>query len=61
MQILGHKCIQNTMMYTQLIQFETDEYHSTIAKDTLEAQKLIEAGFEYVCTHENLMLFRKRK
>ncbi|MGQ9725811.1 MAG: hypothetical protein ACUVQL_01630 [Candidatus Bathycorpusculaceae bacterium] len=26
-----------------------------------EAQKLIETGFEYICTHDNIMLFRKRK
>jgi len=26
-----------------------------------ETKRLIEAGFEYVCTHENLMLFRKCK
>jgi hypothetical protein len=61
MQILGHKNIQNTMLYTQLFNFESDEYHSAIAKETTDAQKLIEAGFEYVCSHENFMLFRKRK
>ena len=61
MQILGHKNINNTMLYTQLITFESDDYNSAAAKDVTEAQKLIEAGFEYVCTHENLMLFRKRK
>jgi len=26
-----------------------------------EAKKLIEAGFEYVCSHKDEMLFRKRK
>jgi len=26
-----------------------------------EAQKLIEAGFEYVCNFEEIKLFRKRK
>jgi hypothetical protein len=24
-------------------------------------QKLVEAGFEYVCSHDETMLFRKRK
>jgi hypothetical protein len=61
MRVLGHKNIQNTILYTQLINFESDEYHSAVAKDTTEAQKLVEAGFEYVCSHDNLMLFRKRK
>ena len=61
MKRLGHKRIENTLIYTQLIQFESDDYHSAVANNISEAQKLIEAGFEYVCTHENLMLFRKRK
>jgi len=61
MQILRHKNIQNTLLYTQLIVFENDEYHSAIAKSTTEAQKLIEVGFEYVCSFDNVMLFRKRK
>ena len=61
MQTLGHKNIQSTLLYTQLVQFESDEYHSGAAKNTEDTQKLIEAGFEYVCSHENLMLFRKRK
>jgi len=26
-----------------------------------EVQKLVEAGFEYICTHNGQMLFRKRK
>jgi len=26
-----------------------------------EIQKLVETGFEYVCSHEDTMLFRKRK
>jgi integrase len=61
MKMLGHKSIENTLIYTQLIQFEGDEYHSAVAKTIDEAKALIETGFEYVCTHENLMLFRKRK
>lgn len=61
MQILRHKNIQNTLLYTQLIVFENDEYHSAIAKSTTEAQKLIEVGFEYVCSYDNVMLFRTRK
>ena len=33
-----------------------------VAKKAKEACKLVEAGFEYVCTTpDNLMLFRKRK
>lgn len=62
MQMLGHKNIRNTLIYTQLITSESDEYHSSTAKTAEEASKLVEAGFEYVCTTpEDLMLFRKRK
>jgi len=61
MRMLGHKNIQNTLLYTQLIDFETEEYHSATAKTVEEAQKLVEAGFEYVCSFEDAKLFRKRK
>lgn len=59
MKQLGHRRIENTLVYTQLIQFEGDDYHSAVAEDIDEAKKLVEAGFEYVCTHESHMLFRK--
>lgn len=45
----------------QLVEFETDEYHSIMARDPEEAQTLVEAGFDYVCSHNETMLFRKRK
>jgi hypothetical protein len=61
MKLLGHKDIANTLIYTQLVEFEGDEYSSAVAHNVDEAKKLIEAGFEYVCDHENMMLFRKRK
>jgi integrase len=31
-QQLGHRCIENTMIYTQLITFESDEYNTALAK-----------------------------
>jgi hypothetical protein len=61
MKMLGHKSIQNTLLYTQLISFESDEFHSSTAKTVEEAQKLVEAGFEFVCNFEDIKLFRKRK
>ncbi|UCC58970.1 MAG: hypothetical protein JSW14_03460 [Candidatus Bathyarchaeum sp.] len=60
-KLLGHKSINSTLLYTQLISFEGDEYHSSVAKTTEEAKSLIESGFEYVCSHQDLLLFRKRK
>ena len=51
----------NTLIYTQLITFENEDYHSAVAATVQEARDLIEAGFEYVCTHEGIMIFRKRR
>jgi len=60
-QLLGHKSISNTLIYTQLISFESDEYSSAVAKTLDEARKLVEAGFEYVTDIDGNKLFRKRK
>lgn len=61
MKVLGHKNIKNTMIYTHLIGFEGDEYHSATAETIEEASKLVEVGFEYVCEISGVQLFRKRK
>jgi hypothetical protein len=61
MRMLGHRNIQNTLLYTQLISFQNDEFFSATAKTVLDAQKLVEAGFEYVCDFSEVKLFRKRK
>jgi len=61
MQMLGHKNIQNTLLYTQLISFQSDEFYSATAKTVQDAQKLIEAGFEYVCEFNDVKIFKKRK
>jgi integrase len=61
MRMLGHRNIQNTLLYTQLISFESDQFHSATAKTVLDAQKLIEAGFEYVCEFNETKIFKKRK
>jgi hypothetical protein len=42
MKMQGHRNIQNTMTYTHLISFESDEYHSATAKAVEEAKQLIE-------------------
>jgi len=61
MQLLGHKNIKNTLIYTQLVNFKDNEYVCKIAKTLEEATKLIEAGFEYVTDMNGYKLFRKRK
>jgi integrase len=61
-EMLGHRDIKTTLIYTQIVNFESDEYNSSTAKTTKEASQLVEAGFEYICTTpQNVMLFRKRK
>jgi integrase len=60
--LLGHRSIQNTMRYVQLVSFQNDEYVCKTATNTDEAKGLIESGFEYVATsQDSVMLFRKRK
>jgi integrase len=61
MQLLGHKNIMNTLVYTHLVNFETDEYVCKIAKTIGDAKALVEQGFEYVTEVECMKLFRKRK
>ncbi len=60
-QLLGHRSINSTMIYTHLINFEGDEFTCKTAKTIDEAKGLIEAGFEYVTDMNSYKLFRKRK
>lgn len=58
----GHKNIKNTLVYTHLVNFESDDFISKVGKNAEDACKLVEAGFDYVCTTpENLLVFKKRK
>lgn len=61
MQLLGHRNIKNTLIYTQLIDVKSDEYVCKTAETIEEAAKLIEAGFDHVCEIGGIKLFRKRK
>ncbi len=38
---------------------EGDEYYSAVASIVDEAKKPIETGFDFVCNHDKIMLFRK--
>jgi hypothetical protein len=60
---LGHKKLETTDLYTQLINFESDEWHVAHAKNLEEENKLIEAGFEYVRYSEkdSVAIYRKPK
>jgi integrase len=64
MQLLGHKNIKNTLVYTHLAEelFKGEqEYVSKVAKTEKDICALIDAGFEYVCDYNSDKIFRKRK
>ena len=44
-----------------LFKEKTDEFHVKVAKNSEEIKTLLETGFEYVCSKDGLMFFRKRK
>jgi hypothetical protein len=48
MKVLGHKNINNTLIYTQPVSFSDEDYVSRVAKNVQELCQLVEAGFEYV-------------
>ncbi|MDH5391186.1 MAG: site-specific integrase [Candidatus Bathyarchaeota archaeon] len=62
---LGHKNIQNTLIYIHLEAaiFKSGDHKFTVrtAKTLEEAKQLLEVGFEYVTEVESVKLFRKRK
>ena len=65
MNVLGHKRIENTMIYINLenaiFQTTNEEFHVKVAKTPEEVKGLLETGFEYICEKGGLMFFRKRK
>jgi len=62
-QQLGHKHIENTEIYTHLVNFGSEEYHTAFAKTLGEEDKLIQEGFEFVRFSEKdqVAIYRKRK
>jgi integrase len=60
-QQLGHRKLDTTLIYTQLIHFHDDEYTTAVADTINKARELLENGFEYVTDMDNLKIFRKRK
>jgi len=64
MQYLGHRKIEDALLYVKLeealLQGAADHI-SEVAKTENEVCKLIEDGFEFVCDFEGYKVFRKRK
>ncbi len=61
MQLLGHKEHRNTLVYTHLVNFETDDWICKVATTKEERSKLIESGFTFVAKEGEEWYFRKRK
>ena len=61
MRLLRHKSIQNTLRYTQLVDWKSDDFTCKTAATIGDYSKLIEVGFEYVTEMDGVKLFRKRK
>jgi len=61
MRLLGHENIQNTLVYTHLVEFHDSEFICKVARTVEEAKALVESGFDYVTEVEGVKLFRKRK
>jgi integrase len=64
-QVLGHKNINNTMIYINIEQAiflsQSDEWTCKIAHNEQEVTQLIETGFDYVTDIDGHKAFRKRK
>ena len=60
-QQMGHKRIETTLIYTQLLDLNDDEWTCKVAKNVEQDAQLIENGFEYVTERDGLKIYRKRK
>jgi len=61
-ELLGHKSLKNTLVYTHLVSFEEENaYIIKVASTIDEFTSLLESGFEYVSEFEGKKVLRKRK
>jgi integrase len=61
-QLLGHKRLENTLVYTHLVNFgSSDDYICKVGQTLEECCQLIEQGFEYVTEMDGVKIFKKRK
>ena len=58
---LGHRSILNTTIYTHLVSFEGDDYHTATSKSIYEDEELLKSGFDYVTERDGIKIYRKRK
>jgi integrase len=60
-EMLGHRRLSSTMVYTHLVQFENTDYHVKTSKTLKEACELAKAGFKYFTAIQGVQVFRKPK
>lgn len=64
-ELLGHRKLDTTLLYIQvertLFGDDSNEFTVKVAKTHEEVKELLEAGFEYVCEHDGLKFFRRRR
>lgn len=60
-KLLGHKNINSTMKYTQLVNFKDDDYEVTSATTTEEIKALGKAGFIKYDEQNGIHFYRKPK
>jgi hypothetical protein len=64
-EFLGHRTLDTTLLYIQteksLFANEDDNFMVKAVKDNEEIKGLLEVGYEYICTKDDLLFFRKRK
>ena len=60
-QQMGHKKLDTTLIYTQLLNLNEDEWTCKGATTVEQATQLIESGFQYVTEMDGVKLFKKRK
>lgn len=60
-QQMGHKRIDTTLIYTQLLENIDPDYLCEATDNTERAKELVKTGYEYVNTVNEQHLYRKRK
>ena len=61
-RLLGHKSLKNTLVYTNLVDMDTDESYSVkVASSIEEFTSLLESGFMYIADYGEAKVLRKRK
>ena len=61
MKQLGHKCLNNTQRYIQLMPEGLDKFVCEFAYTKEDDKRLIEAGYEFHAKRDDVNIYRKRK